>query len=237
MTTARSTWPEPPEEWQPFLPDWCKQGKGPGVPDALVDRVLGAASRHTLCPELGDMWTAFKATAPGDVKVVLLGQDPYHGLRQAHGLAFSVADPTLSAPPSLRNMFKERASDLQLDETRATDLSDWAEQGVLMLNTSLTTELGTAGAHQHLGWELLIQTVLLNLMQSHEALVWMLWGRPAQTLHAALLRKHGQSRPMDTLIASPHPSPLAAYRGFWGSKPFSRANEALQSRGERPIRW
>ena len=134
-------------------------------------------------------------------------------------------------------MFKERSSDLQLDETRATDLSDWAEQGVLMLNTALTTELGKAGAHQNLGWELLVQTALLNLMKSQQSLVWILWGRPAQTLHTTLLNEHGQTRPMDTLIASPHPSPLAAYRGFWGSKPYSRVNEALQSRGERPIRW
>jgi uracil-DNA glycosylase len=198
---------------------------------------MRAESANVLCPPLASIWRAFELTAPCDVRVVLLGQDPYHGAGQAHGLAFSVADPALSAPPSLRNMFKERASDLQLDETRATDLSDWAEQGVLMLNTALTTELGKAGAHQNLGWELLVQTALLNLMQSQQSLVWILWGRPAQTLHATLLKKHGQSRPMDTLIASPHPSPLAAYRGFWGSKPFSRVNEALQSRGERPIRW
>ena len=230
-------WPQAPESWHALLPAWARFDGTEKAPLELEIAVIQAANANALCPPLASVWRAFELTAPSEVRVVLLGQDPYHGVGQAHGLAFSVADPTLSAPPSLRNMFKERASDLQLDETRTTDLSDWAEQGVLMLNTSLTTELGTAGAHQHLGWELLIQTVLLNLMQSHEALVWMLWGRPAQTLHAALLRQHGQSRPMDTLIASPHPSPLAAYRGFWGSKPFSRANEALQSRGERPIRW
>lgn len=230
-------WPQAPESWHALLPAWARFDGTEKAPLELEIAVMQAANANALCPPLASVWRAFELTAPSEVRVVLLGQDPYHGVGQAHGLAFSVADPTLSAPPSLRNMFKERASDLQLDETRATDLSDWAEQGVLMLNTSLTTELGTAGAHQHLGWELLIQTVLLNLMQSHEALVWMLWGRPAQTLHTTLLRQHGQSRPMDTLIASPHPSPLAAYRGFWGSKPFSRANEALQSRGERPIRW
>ena len=230
-------WPQAPESWHALLPAWARFDGTEKAPLELEIAVMQAANANALCPPLASVWRAFELTAPSEVRVVLLGQDPYHGVGQAHGLAFSVADPTLSAPPSLRNMFKERASDLQLHETRATDLSDWAEQGVLMLNTSLTTELGTAGAHQHLGWELLIQTVLLNLMQSHEALVWMLWGRPAQTLHTTLLRQHGQSRPMDTLIASPHPSPLAAYRGFWGSKPFSRANEALQSRGERPIRW
>ena len=230
-------WPQAPESWHALLPAWARFDGTEKAPLELEIAVMQAANAKALCPPLASVWRAFELTAPSEVRVVLLGQDPYHGVGQAHGLAFSVADPTLSAPPSLRNMFKERASDLQLDETRATDLSDWAEQGVLMLNTSLTTELGTAGAHQHLGWELLVQTVLLNLMQSQEALVWILWGRPAQTLHATLLKEHGQSRPMDTLIASPHPSPLAAYRGFWGSKPFSRANEALQSRGERPIRW
>ena len=230
-------WPQAPESWHALLPAWARFDGTEKAPLELEIAVMQAANANALCPPLASVWRAFELTAPSEVRVVLLGQDPYHGVGQAHGLAFSVADPTLSAPPSLRNMFKERASDLQLDETRATDLSDWAEQGVLMLNTSLTTELGTAGAHQHLGWDLFIQTVLLNLMQSHEALVWMLWGRPAQTLHTTLLRQHGQSRPIDTLIASPHPSPLAAYRGFWGSKPFSRANEALQSRGERPIRW
>ena len=236
MATTPS-WPQAPDAWRVLLPAWARFNGTEAAPCELENAIMRAESANVLCPPLSFIWRAFELTAPSDVRVVLLGQDPYHGPGQAHGLAFSVADPDLAAPPSLRNMFKERASDLQLDETRATDLSDWAEQGVLMLNTSLTTELGTAGAHQHLGWELLVQTVLLNLMQSQQSLVWILWGRPAQNLHATLLKEHGQPRPMDTLIASPHPSPLAAYRGFWGSKPYSRANKALQSRGERPIRW
>ncbi|MGB0149489.1 MAG: uracil-DNA glycosylase [Flavobacteriales bacterium] len=231
------SWPQVPDAWLALLPAWTRFDGTEIVPRELEHAVMRAEGCNSLCPPLASVWRAFELTAPSEVRVVLLGQDPYHGAGQAHGLAFSVADPSLPAPPSLRNMFKERASDLQLEEIRATDLSDWAEQGVLMLNTSLTTELGTAGAHQHLGWEMMVQTALLNLMQSQQSLVWILWGRPAQTLHATLLKEHGQSRPMDTLIASPHPSPLAAYRGFWGSKPFSRANEALQSRGERPIRW
>ena len=231
------SWPQTPDAWRLLLPAWARFNGTETAPRELENAVMRADSNNILCPPLSSVWRAFELTAPSEVRVVLLGQDPYHGAGQAHGLAFSVADPALSAPPSLRNMLKERASDLQLDETRATDLSDWAEQGVLMLNTALTTELGKAGAHQNLGWELLVQTVLLNLMQSHEALVWVLWGRPAQSLHAALLTQYGQPRLMDTLIASPHPSPLAAYRGFWGSRPFSRVNEALQSRGERPIRW
>ena len=237
MANTTPSWPQAPDAWRALLPAWARFDGTEIAPRELENAVMRAENANVLCPPLASVWRALELTAPSEVRVVLLGQDPYHGEGQAHGLAFSVADPTLSAPPSLRNMFKERASDLTLEETRATDLSDWAEQGVLMLNTSLTTELGTAGAHQNLGWELLVQTVLLNLMQSHDALIWMLWGRPAQSLHAALLLQHGQPRPMDTLIASPHPSPLAAYRGFWGSKPFSRANAALQSKAEKPIRW
>ena len=144
--------------------------QGSRVPDALVDRVLEAASCHTLCPELGDMWTAFKATAPGDVKVVLLGQDPYHGLRQAHGLAFSVADPLLPWPPSLRNVFKERADDLDVALDRPANLDDWASQGVLLLNSVLTTEMGEAGAHQGLGWEEVVVQALSGLMSFHRRL-------------------------------------------------------------------
>ena len=235
--TADPYWPKPPSCWRALLPTWARFDGSEHVPEALDQAVMQASESGVLCPPLDAVWRAFELTAPDEVRVVMLGQDPYHGAGQAHGLAFSVHDPALPAPPSLRNMFKERASDLGLDESRSTDLSDWAEQGVLMLNAALTTEQGTAGAHQNLGWEVLVQTVLLNLMQRHPALVWVLWGRPAQTLHANVLKKHGEPRPLDTLIASPHPSPLAAYRGFWGSKPFSRTNEALALRGGQPIRW
>lgn len=237
MSARDVLWPSPPAAWQSLMPRWTKIDGGGVVPKELFDVVNKAEMSGTLCPPLSQVWRAFELTSPESVRVVVLGQDPYHGAGQAHGLAFSVAAPAQAMPPSLRNMFKERASDLGLAANRSMDLSDWAAQGVLMLNASLTTELGVAGAHQQLGWETLVQTVLLNLMERREALVWILWGRPAQTLHANLVKRHGQSRPLDCLIASPHPSPLSAHRGFWGSKPFSLTNEALVSRGEAPIRW
>ena len=237
MTTSTATWPKPPTPWRPLLPPWARFDGTEDVPQALHEAVVRAECSGTLCPPLATVWRAFELTQPSEVRVVLLGQDPYHGAGQAHGLAFSVADQALSMPPSLRNMFKERSTDLQVAADRPTDLTDWAKQGVLMLNASLTTELGAAGAHQDLGWECLVQTALLNLMQSQHELVWILWGKPAQTLHARLLKQLESSRPLDAVIASPHPSPLSAYRGFWDSKPFSRANEALRLRGEKPVLW
>ena len=136
------SWPQVPDAWLALLPAWARFDGTEIAPRELENAVMRAEGSNVLCPPLASVWRAFELTAPSEVRVVLLGQDPYHGAGQAHGLAFSVADPALPAPPSLRNMFKERASDLQLEEIRATDLSDWADQGVLMLNTSLTTELG-----------------------------------------------------------------------------------------------
>ena len=203
----------------------------------LMARIREAERMGVLCPPMADMWRALECTPPQDVRVVLLGQDPYHGMRQAHGLAFSVSDPLLPWPPSLRNVFKERASDLDVPLDRPANLEDWAGQGVLLLNAVLTTEMGTAGAHQGLGWEEAVHELLVALMTRKSSLVWILWGKPAQHIHACVLKAHGVARPGDTVIASAHPSPLAAYRGFWGSQPFSRCNAALEARGEEPILW
>jgi len=186
---------------------------------------------------MSDMWRALECTAPDEVRIVVLGQDPYHGMRQAHGLAFSVADPLLPWPPSLRNVFKERATDLNVPLDRPANLEDWAAQGVLLLNAVLTTEMGSAGAHQGLGWEEVVDGLLVGLMSQAPALVWMLWGKPAERTHARVVQAFGSERPGDTVIASAHPSPLAAYRGFWNSRPFSRCNSALEARGEDPIVW
>ena len=235
MSSPSKPWCAPPAKWQDFLPSWCVEG-GDG-PSELLARIREAERKGVLCPPLADMWHALKCTPPEEVKVVLLGQDPYHGMRQAHGLAVSVADPLLSWPPSLRNVFKERASDLNVPLDRPANLEDWAQQGVLLLNAVLTTEMGSAGAHQGLGWEEAVQDLLVALMARTPSLVWILWGKPAQHTHARVLKSHGVERPSDTVIASAHPSPLAAYRGFWGSQPFSRCNAALEARGEKPIVW
>ena len=219
------------------MPKWCQTGTGEGVPEGLVSQIFEASRRGALCPPLGQIWQALTWTAPEDVRVVILGQDPYHGDGQAHGLAFSVQDPLLPLPPSLRNIFKERADDLRVPVKRPSNLEDWAAQGVLLLNATLTTELGHAGKHQNEGWEEVVDSILVELMRRERSVVWILWGRPAQTAHARALNALGMPRPLDECIASPHPSPLAAYRGFWGSKPFSRANAALRSRGESEIVW
>ena len=235
MSNPSKSWCAPPVAWQHFLPRWCVDGaNGPSV---LVDRMVEAEGRGALCPPMADLWRALECTPPEEVKVVLLGQDPYHGMRQAHGLAFSVSDPLLPWPPSLRNVFKERASDLGVPLDRSANLEDWAQQGVLLLNAVLTTEMGTAGAHQGLGWEDAVQDMLVGLMARTPSLIWILWGKPAQNTHAKVLNACGAKRDGDTVIASAHPSPLAAYRGFWDSQPFSRCNAALEARGAQPIVW
>lgn len=229
-------WPQPPAPWQACLPEWCASG---GHPEhgPWVEELFELEHQGQLCPPLNQVWHALESTTPEEVRVVLLGQDPYHGMRQAHGLAFSVADPLLPWPPSLRNVFKERASDLGLPLERPANLQDWAEQGVLMLNAALTTQMGRAGAHAGKGWEEVVARVLNEAMARNERLVWILWGRPAQALHQRVLADFEGDRSHDVCLASPHPSPLSAHRGFWGSRPFSRTNEALQAWGQPPVVW
>ena len=208
-----------------------------GPEQALVHAVKEAAKGHRLCPELPDIWRALHLTPPQQVRVVVLGQDPYHGARQAHGLAFSVQDPLLPWPPSLRNMFKERHADLGLPMDRPADLSDWAEQGVLLLNSALTTEAGVAGKHQNMGWERAVVQALASLCAVQPRLVWVLWGKSAERVHGEVLDQLDGDRTEDVCLRSPHPSPLSAYRGFFGSRPFSQTNDALQAWGGAPVQW
>ena len=231
-------WPEVPDAWKAVLPGECGGQGGDALPAALREALEGAHQRGALCPPLQHVWAALEGVVPGGVRVVLLGQDPYHGAGQAHGLAFSVGDARVARPPSLRNVFRERANDLALDpfaQERPNNLSDWAEQGVLMLNAVLTTELGRAGAHAGKGWEEVTQRVLAHVLAVQPRLVWLLWGKPAQTLHARLVPEG--TRTEDVVLATSHPSPLSAYRGFLGSRPFSQTNEALARWGHPPIRW
>lgn len=218
------------------MPSWCVSGDlGPRVPD-LAERLASCHDRGALCPQLSDVWRAFELTGPEEVKVVLMGQDPYHGEGQAHGLSFSVLQEGGKRPPSLRNMFKELHDDLGTPPRTNNNLEDWARQGVLLLNAVLTTELGTAGAHQGLGWEAAVESTLEQWLQSRrEPLVWLLWGRRAQALHARLSKV--ANRRNDVTLSSPHPSPLSASRGFFGSRPFSAVNEALASQGKAVIDW
>lgn len=184
----------------------------------------------TIFPPGGKIFAAFDATPFDKVKVVILGQDPYHGVRQANGLCFSVG-PDVDLPPSLINIYKELNADLGVPMRQSGDLSDWARQGVFLLNSTLTVRAHNAGSHQGRGWEIFTDEVIMQLATRREHLVFILWGSYAIKKGAFIDRnKH-------LVITSPHPSPLSAYRGFFGSKPFSKTNEYLKNQGIEPINW
>ncbi|TFI72720.1 uracil-DNA glycosylase [Carnobacterium divergens] len=185
---------------------------------------------QVIFPEMNHIWEAFEWTPYDKVKVVILGQDPYHGLNQAHGLSFSV-QPTIKTPPSLVNIYKELQSDLGIPPVNHGYLKSWADQGVLLLNTVLTVRNGQANSHRGQGWETLTDAVIKKLNDRATPIVFILWGKPSiSKLKLIDTTRHA-------VITAPHPSPLSAYRGFFGSKPFSKTNEALIKFGETPINW
>ena len=187
-------------------------------------------AEETIYPKMDDLLSAFKLTAFNEVKVVILGQDPYHGPGQAHGLSFSV-QPGVKIPPSLRNMFKELEADLGCSVPAEGTLTGWAGQGVLMLNTVLTVRQGRAHSHRGQGWETFTDKVIGQLSAREKPVVFILWGRPAQEKKKIIdLSRH-------SIIESFHPSPLSASRGFLGSRPYSKANGILVSWNEEPIDW
>ncbi len=173
---------------------------------------------------------AFDQSPFDQTKVVILGQDPYHGPGQAHGLCFSVPDG-VDQPPSLQNIFKEIQQDLGISPPSSGNLDRWARQGVLLLNATLTVQASRAGSHQNKGWEQFTDRVIRILAAEHQHLVFLLWGSFAQ--------KKGEfiDRNRHLVLSSPHPSPLSSYRGFFGNKHFSRTNDYLQQHGIEPIRW
>ena len=185
----------------------------------------------TVYPPERDVFNAFRTTEFGNVKVVILGQDPYHGAGQAHGLAFSV-QPEIAVPPSLVNIYKELATDIEgFQIPQHGYLQHWAEQGVLLLNTVLTVRAGAAHSHATFGWESFTDEVIRQLYKEREHLVFMLWGSHAQKKGAFIDRNR------HLVLTAPHPSPLSAYRGFFGCKHFSQANAYLQAHGLEPIDW
>ncbi|WP_456274863.1 uracil-DNA glycosylase [Bacillus sp. AK031] len=181
-------------------------------------------------PEKQNIFNALNSTSYSETKVVLLGQDPYHGEGQAHGLSFSVGKG-VKIPPSLRNIYKELHQDIGCEIPEHGNLSKWTEQGVLLLNTVLTVREGKAHSHRGKGWETFTDKVIEELNNRDKPLVFMLWGRPAQEK----LKLIDSGRHF--IIQSPHPSPFSASKGFFGSKPFSRANEWLKKMGEGEIDW
>lgn len=189
------------------------------------------AAGKVIYPPAQDVFNAFKHTPLNQVKVVMLGQDPYHGPKQAHGLCFSVL-PGVKVPPSLRNMYKELTNDIA--GFTAPDhgcLTAWAEQGVLMMNTVLTVEAGKAHSHAKLGWETFTDKVIQTVNEQCEGVIFLLWGSHAQKKGAAIdpNRHH--------ILTAAHPSPLSAYRGFFGCQHFSKTNKLLEQQGKTPINW
>ena len=181
-------------------------------------------------PEEKNVFRALELTPFESVKVVILGQDPYHGFGQAHGLSFSVQKGT-PLPPSLKNIYKELQEDLGGELPTEGDLSHWAKQGVLLLNTVLTVEEGNANSHKGMGWERLTNRLIESLNELNHPVIFILWGKPAQEKEKLI------TNPSHVILKAPHPSPLSAYRGFFGSKPFSRVNDILIQQGQTPICW
>ena len=214
------------ESWKQVLqPEFDKPYFG-----ILTDFVRKEYREGPVFPPGNMIFNAFNLCPFDKVKVVLLGQDPYHGPGQAHGLCFSVNDG-VEFPPSLVNIFKEIKEDLGHEVPSTGNLTRWAEQGVLLLNATLTVRAHQAGSHQNKGWEEFTDAAIRALAEQKEHLVFMLWGRYAQQKGAFIDRKK------HLVLSSAHPSPLSAYRGFFGNKHFSKANEYLTAHGEQPINW
>ncbi len=221
-----------PDQW-PMNSDWSALLESEfhqNYFQELSQFVLRERESRTVYPPTADVFNAFCRTGFANTKVVILGQDPYHGPGQAHGLSFSVQSDC-RLPPSLRNIFKELVRDQDLAMPQTGDLSSWADQGVLLLNTVLTVRQGEPNSHRKQGWERFTDQVIQLLGRSqNQSIVFLLWGKPAEKKSKLISNHH-------TVIASPHPSPLSAHRGFFGSRPFSRTNEALAESGLAPIRW
>ena len=192
--------------------------------------LIGEYSTKQVYPDMYSIFNALHYTSYADTKVLILGQDPYHEPGQAHGLSFSV-QPNVPPPPSLVNIFKELETDLGCTVPNNGCLEPWARQGVLLLNTVLTVQAHRANSHRDKGWEIFTDKIISLLNQREKPVAFILWGSPARR------KKDMITNPQHFIVESPHPSPLSAYRGFFGSRPFSKVNKFLESVGEEPINW
>lgn len=215
------------QSWRSVLGDELDKDYMHGLQQLLIAEQTAG---KVIYPPSSQWFSAFNHTPFDKVRVVILGQDPYHGPGQAHGLCFSVL-PGVKVPPSLANMFKELASDLGITQPNHGCLTSWAKQGVLLLNATLTVEQANAGAHQGKGWEQFTDQAIRALNDQREGIVFLLWGSYAQKKGAFI----DESRHL--VLKSVHPSPLSAYRGFLGCKHFSATNNFLQKNGQQPINW
>ena len=218
--------PTLPPAWQALLKDelqkpyWC----------SLEQRLGAAYESGAVYPPAQQLFAAFERTPPTCVRAVILGQDPYHGPGQAHGLCFSV-QPGVQPPPSLQNIFKELQSDLGIAPPKDGTLTKWAERGVLMLNTTLTVRRGQANSHKNLGWTTFTDHIIEKLNEHEQPIVFLLWGGNARS------KKKLITAPQHLVLESVHPSPLSAYNGFFGCKHFSKCNAFLEAHGIDPIDW
>ncbi len=213
-------------DWNPLLRDQFDEDYW----RELQGFVRSERERHTVYPPNEDVFAALHLTPYADVKVLILGQDPYHNTGQAHGLCFSVRRG-VDTPPSLVNIFAELESDVGCRTPDHGNLEHWARQGVLLLNATLTVRAHEAASHQRKGWEVFTDRVIEVVNEKPERVVFVLWGASARK------KKMLVDANRHAIIESPHPSPLSAHRGFFGSKPFSRANEALRAAGRDPVDW
>lgn len=213
-------------DWQDLLADEFNKDYYKTLRQFLINEYR----TKTIYPEMGDIFNALHYTAYKAVKVVILGQDPYHGPHQAHGMSFSVK-PSIQPPPSLVNIYKELKSDLNCYIPNNGYLMKWATQGVLLLNTALTVVAGEANSHKNKGWETFTDAIITLLNKREDPIVFILWG------NNAISKLNLITNPKHFIVKSPHPSPLSASRGFFGSKPFSKTNEFLVSMGKTPIDW
>ena len=216
----------PTTDWNPILRPEFEQPYW----NELQAFVQGERAAHTVFPPHDEVFRALHLTSYADTRVMILGQDPYHGPGQANGLAFSVADG-IDIPPSLRNIHTELEADLGFPRPSHGNLEAWATSGVLLLNATLTVRARSAASHQKQGWETFTDRVIEAVNAKAESVVFILWGASARKKKALIdLTKH-------VVIESPHPSPLSAHRGFFGSAPFSQANAALVAAGRSPVDW
>ena len=213
-------------DWlEPLKPEFSKE-----YYKKLYYTIMDEYKKHLVFPPADDVFNAYSLTPLKDVKVVIIGQDPYHNFGQAHGLCFSVR-PDVEIPPSLVNIYKELQDDLGCYIPNNGYLVKWAKQGVLLLNTVLTVRAHQANSHRGLGWEEFTDATIRVLNEQDRPIVFILWGSPAQKKKAML------NNPKHLILEAPHPSPLSAYRGFFGSKPFSKTNEFLIQNQLEPIDW
>ena len=213
-------------QWKELLTDVLSSDSA----QELTTFISREREQFAVYPPNDQVFAALSYFSPTETSVVILGQDPYHEHGQAHGLSFSV-QPNIAIPPSLRNIFAERENDIGLKPPVHGTLTQWAQQGVLLLNTSLTVREGVAGSHAKKGWEAITDQIIRTVNENPERCVFILWGAHAQTKKKLITQGH------HAILEAPHPSPLSAYRGFFGSSPFSRTNALLQEAGRAPIDW